>query len=35
MKLNLKGFFKAASLCSLAFALTGCITWGLVSNTAS
>ncbi|EMM7648950.1 hypothetical protein RL847_001927 [Escherichia coli] len=35
MKLNLKGFFKAASLCSLAFALTGCITAGLVFNTAS
>ncbi|MDU4000101.1 MAG: hypothetical protein E7H25_21845 [Escherichia coli] len=35
MKLNFKGFFKAAGLCSLAFALTGCITWGLVSNTAS
>ncbi|MCZ5703520.1 hypothetical protein O5462_06935 [Escherichia coli] len=27
MKLNFKGFFKAAGLCSLAFALTGCITW--------
>ncbi|MGE9569507.1 hypothetical protein ACQP9S_32290, partial [Escherichia coli] len=26
MKLNFKGFFKAAGLCSLAFALTGCIT---------
>ncbi len=28
MKLNFKGFFKAAGLCSLAFALTGCITVG-------
>ena len=35
MKLNFKGFFKAAGLCSLAFALTGCITAGLVFNTAS
>ncbi|EGO8360889.1 hypothetical protein EYW98_15935, partial [Escherichia coli] len=33
--MNFKRFFKAAGLCSLAFALTGCITAGLVSNTAS
>ena len=29
MKLNFKGFFKAAGLCSTGIdALTGCITWG-------
>ncbi|MEH5215841.1 hypothetical protein PPE76_17530 [Escherichia marmotae] len=35
MQLNFQGFIKAACLCSLAFALTGCLTAGLVFNTAS
>ncbi|EFN9755644.1 hypothetical protein RCM09_08540 [Escherichia marmotae] len=35
MQLNFQGFIKAACLCSLAFALTGCLTAGLLFNTAS
>ncbi|HFV6002995.1 TPA: hypothetical protein ACH9VX_003334, partial [Escherichia coli] len=33
MKLNFKGFFKAASLFPLALMLSGCISYALVSNT--
>ncbi|EKJ1141875.1 hypothetical protein RIK03_003190 [Escherichia coli] len=34
MKLNLKGFFKAAGLFPLALMLSGCISYALVSHTA-
>ncbi|MES1882140.1 hypothetical protein ABUU07_00145, partial [Escherichia coli] len=34
MKLNFKGFFKAAGLFPLALMLSGCISYALVSNTA-
>ncbi len=34
MKLNFKGFFKAASLFPLALMLSGCISYALVSHTA-
>ncbi len=34
MKLNFKGFFKAAGLFPLALMLSGCISYALVSHTA-